>query len=220
MLAATPTIGYLSSRRDMGHSRAQRTSRSAATILFLACALAGCGASSAPPASSSLSSVPGSDDPEASNPPAATGAPAGERVRGGSPVSFRFPSATGGSDFTAQSVLGRTTVVALLATYDAASQAQARFLTTLHRAHRPRLNVGAIVVEPPVNLPLVAAFRDILALDYPLGFADPEKFLGTIPFGNTRAVPSVFILDAEGRLVWRHAGLAQVAEIEAALAEP
>jgi hypothetical protein len=112
------------------------------------------------------------------------------------------------------------TVLALVATYDAASQAQARFLSSLHRTHRPRINVAAIVVEPPANLPLIPTFRDGLGLDYPLGFADPENFLGAGPFGETRAVPSVFILDGQGRLVWRHLGLAKADEIEAALATP
>jgi len=114
---------------------------------------------------------------------------------------------------------GRATVIVFLATYDMASQAQARFLTKVFRSHTPRINAAAILLDPPENEPLLAAFGETLRLPYPLAIADRELLAGRGPFGDAHAVPTTVILDELGRMRWKHVGLAKDAEIEHGLAD-
>ncbi|MEQ9321100.1 MAG: TlpA family protein disulfide reductase, partial [Polyangiaceae bacterium] len=53
-----------------------------------------------------------------------------------------------------KSYAGRMTVIALVATYDTASQAQARFVNQLVVHHTPRINALLLVLEPPHHRPL------------------------------------------------------------------
>src|SRR5262249_29481794 len=132
--------------------------------------------------------------------------PARAPVRAGAPlgpiVDFRYESADDRlPPITAESLRGRATVIVFLATYDMASQAQARFLTMAVRHRRPRMNAAAVFLELPENRPLVAAFRDTLSLPYPVAMGDKEVVSGKGPFGDVHVVPSLVVLDAEGRLV-------------------
>jgi hypothetical protein len=131
----------------------------------------------------------------------------------GSPLSFQYQLADGKGLLTSQLLRGRSTVIVFVATYDLASQAQARFLSGLMRNH-PQINAAAIVLEPPNNRPLIVAFRDALKLEYPMAIGDAALIAGEGPFGDVRGVPSTVVLDSEGRLVWRHFGLAKEEDIE------
>jgi hypothetical protein len=108
-------------------------------------------------------------------------------------------------------------VIVFLTTYDLGSQAQARFLSGIVRRRGPSVHAAAVVLEPPENRPLIVAFRDALRLDYPVALADAPLIAGEGPFGDIPAVPSTVILDSEGRLVWKHVGLAKDEEIETVL---
>jgi len=122
-------------------------------------------------------------------------------------------------DVSAERMRGRATVIAFLATYDLASQAEARFLAKVFREHAPRINAAAILLDPPENRPLLAAFGEALRLPYPLAIADPELVAGRGPFGDAHAVPTTVILDELGRMRWKHVGLAKDSEIEQGLAD-
>jgi hypothetical protein len=119
---------------------------------------------------------------------------------------------------TPATLAGRFTLIALGATYDLPSQAQARFLTGLSRNHTPRINVALLILEPEENRPLVEAFVQALRLEYPVAFADQPTITGQGgPFPGLHHVPSIVILDREGREVWRHLGLADDKTLEKAL---
>src|SRR4051794_7561157 len=133
------------------------------------------------------------------------------------PVHFSYPTVDGQGSLGSAALFGRTSVVAFIATYDVASQAQVRFLSLEKRRHEPRLNVAAIVLEPPENLPLIVAFRDALRLDYPVALGDADLIAGGGPFGDVHGVPTTVILDRDGKIVWRHVGLAKDSDIEQAL---
>jgi hypothetical protein len=132
-------------------------------------------------------------------------------------LQFRYELADGKGFLDADSLRGRTTLLAFLTTYDLASQAEARFVTHIFRTHTPRINAAAIVLEPFENRPLVVAFRDALRLEYPVAMGDATLIAGEGPFGDVHAVPSTVVLDSEGRMVWRHIGLAKEDELERAL---
>jgi hypothetical protein len=133
------------------------------------------------------------------------------------PVHFAYPTVDGRGMLATGTLAGRTSVLAFVATYDMASQAQARFLGIVQHRREPRVNVAAIVLEPLENRPLILAFRDALRLDYPMAIGDAELIAGGGPFGDVHGVPTVLVLDAEGRIIWKHVGLAKDAEIDEAL---
>lgn len=120
---------------------------------------------------------------------------------------------------TSQRYRGRMTVVAMVATYDTASQAQTRFLETVYRRHAPRINALLLVLEPPEHRPLVEAYQSSLALSYDVALADAETIAGEGAFAGLHHVPSIVLLDREGREVWRNLGLVEVEALHAVIAE-
>lgn len=134
----------------------------------------------------------------------------------GNPISFGYPTLDG-NVLSTSSVAGRYTVLSFITTYDHFSHAQARFLSTVMKKHVPRINAGAIVLEPPQNRILVEAFVKVVAPPYPVAMADEATIHGEGPFLDLREVPTTVILDQLGREVWRHKGLASNDLIDAAL---
>jgi len=124
-----------------------------------------------------------------------------------------------GSIVSDESYAGRMTVVAMVATYDTASQAEARFVNQLYVTHTPRINALLLVLEPAQNAPLVEAFAQSLELRYDVALADPATIAGEGPFPGLHHVPSVVLLDREGREVWRNLGVANDKTIGAAIDE-
>jgi hypothetical protein len=112
-----------------------------------------------------------------------------------------------GKPLSTQTLAGRISVIGFITTYDIASQAEVRFLGDLLRRHKPRLNVAVLVLEPPENKPMVEAFASALGLPYPVALAGAATIAGRGPFAGLHHVPSVVILDREGREVFRHLGL-------------
>jgi hypothetical protein len=108
---------------------------------------------------------------------------------------------------TSGSYRGRMTVIALVATYDTASQAQARFVSSVYLRHAPRINALMLVLEPRENAPLADAFRSSLGLRYDVALADEDTIAGRGPFPGLHHVPSIVLLDRDGREVWRQLGL-------------
>ncbi|MBK8254348.1 MAG: TlpA family protein disulfide reductase [Polyangiaceae bacterium] len=120
------------------------------------------------------------------------------------PADFRFET-TDGSVLTGESLRGRYSVIAFVATYDLISQAQIKVLGLVAQSHVPRVNVAAVILEPRENKPIAEAYAKSLNAAFPIGVAD----LGTVragPFGAMRHVPTVVILDRDGRIVLRHTG--------------
>jgi len=135
------------------------------------------------------------------------------------PVRFAY-QALDGKPLSTASLSGRFSLIALGATYDLPSQAQARFLTGVARNHTPRVNVALLILEPEENRPLVEAFVQTLRLEYPVALADQATITGTGgPFPGLHHVPSVVIIDREGREVWRHMGLVDDETLNGALQE-
>jgi hypothetical protein len=111
----------------------------------------------------------------------------------------------------------RISVIGFLTTYDVPSQAEARFLTALAQHHTPRLNVAVLMLEAPENKPLVDAFVSTMGLPYPVALADAATIAGEGPFAGLHQVPSVVILDRQGREAFRHVGFLDETSLEAAV---
>jgi len=114
-----------------------------------------------------------------------------------------------GRTVSTQGYQGRMTVVALVAAYDTASQAQTRFLQSVFHRHTPRINVLLLVLEPPAHAPLVEAYRSSLGLSFDVALADADTTAGKGPFPGLHHVPSLVLLDREGHEVWRNLGLVE-----------
>jgi hypothetical protein len=145
-------------------------------------------------------------------------APAAVSLPSGNAPAFAFTSLDG-KPLSPAEVAGRTTVIGFLTTYDVHSQAEARFLAMLERHHTPRINVVALMLEAPENRPLVEAFVASLGLAYPVALADAATIAGDGPFAGLHHVPSIVVLDRDGREAWRHIGFVSEAGLEAAVRE-
>ncbi|MFO0757570.1 MAG: TlpA disulfide reductase family protein [Byssovorax sp.] len=147
-------------------------------------------------------------------------APPPERPRpevpAGRILSFSFETVDG-KPLSTETVAGRFTVIGFIATYDIASQAEARFIGGLARHHAPRINAALLALEPRDNLPLVQAFAQGMGIELPVALADAATIAGEGPFAGLHHVPSVVLLDRQGREVWRRVGLTDEATIELAL---
>jgi len=132
------------------------------------------------------------------------------------PVRFAFGT-TEGELFDSSSTRGRSTAILFVTTFDLASQAQARLLNEVLREHTPRANGGAVVLEPPKHRVLAEAFRTSLNLRYPVALANPDTLNGSGPFGRLEGVPTLVVLDREGRPVFRSTGAVSKKVMDAAL---
>ncbi len=123
-----------------------------------------------------------------------------------------------GKRLTSADLAGRLTLVAFLASYDTASQAEAHIVAAVVTRHKPRVNGLGIALEPATNRPLVEAFAQALELPYPVAMADDKTLAGEGPFAGLHHVPALVLLDREGREVWRYFGVATAETLEAVLA--
>ena len=114
---------------------------------------------------------------------------------------------TDGAQYTANDVLGRTTIVLFLTTYDAAAQIAANRLDQCLHSLARRTNAIGVAMEPPDHAVLVSTFHDTLRLSYPVLMPDPGTLAGQGPFGKIEAVPTWVVLDASGREIWRGVGV-------------
>jgi hypothetical protein len=135
-----------------------------------------------------------------------------------SAIEFEF-SGPNNAALTSGETRGRVTLIALLTTYDLASQLLARRLEELQHTHVPRLNVGAVAMETPRYEVLVGMFSGTVGLSFPVVMADPASLAGEGPFGKVERIPTLVVLDAAGRLVQRISGAPEPARIRAAVAE-
>lgn len=103
--------------------------------------------------------------------------------------------------------LGKLTVVAFVSTFDWASQAQARFMSSVARDHIAKPYCFAVAIEQQENEPLIESFASTLSLSYPVVHLPSDK-LKTTDFRSVTSVPTVWILNTTGIVVWKSNGLA------------
>ncbi len=94
---------------------------------------------------------------------------------------------------------------------------QMRYVQKVQAEHAPRVNAAAVFLEPLENRPLVRVYCESLGVRFPVGMADADTVRGKGPFAGVDTVPSVAVLDARGREVWRKVGVAHPDELHGAL---
>jgi hypothetical protein len=142
--------------------------------------------------------------------PAQPFAVAGER---GDPVQFAFGTIDGG-ELSSDTTRGRTTLLLFVTTYDLPSQAEAQLLREVVRTHKPLVNAGIVMMEPPQSAALAQVWRDSIKLDLPVAMASPSLLSGESSLGRVSGVPTLVVLDRRGRLVTRREGALSRAQLE------
>jgi hypothetical protein len=126
---------------------------------------------------------------------------------------------TQGSLFASANTRGRVTAVLFVTTFDMASQLMARRLNDAMRTHGRRFNSGAVVLEAPSAAALAEVFRRSLGLIYPVAMSDGADRSSDGPFGAIESVPTLVILDRNGRERFRRAGVLTARELDEALTQ-
>lgn len=138
-------------------------------------------------------------------------------ARLGEPIYFDFPSAGADAEVSSESTRGRVTALLFITMFDIASQIIARRLGEAITTFTPRVNAAAVVIEPPLYAELLPSYRESLSLPYPVVMADYATQSGAGPFGDITRVPTLVVLDREGRETFRHQGPLERDELEQAL---
>jgi hypothetical protein len=138
--------------------------------------------------------------------------PAGPRAE---PIEFSYV-APDGVRFDSVVTRGRVTAILFLTTYDLNSQLVAKRLNEVLRSFKPRFNAGAVVLEPGKYAVFLEPFKSSLGLLYPVVLADQATLQGEGAIGSVE-VPTLLILDVEGRPMWRLSGPATEQQIRNAL---
>ena len=143
-------------------------------------------------------------------------APATPAVAPGAPIVFSFITPDG-TPISNETMSGRPTLIALVTTYDWASQLLLRRVNQTLLSHVPRVNALGVVLEEPSYSVLLDTFAKSLNLRFGLVMADRPTLAGDGPFAPLTYVPTLLVLDAQGRLLARLQGPVERAEIDAAL---
>ncbi len=108
---------------------------------------------------------------------------------------------------------GKPTVLVFVTTGDLIGQAQVSYLVHMAKNDGDLVNYAVVALHPRKEIVLVDAYRSTLGVDFPVALAGIEATGAAGPFGEIPAVPTVVILDREGRIVWKHTGLAKNDEL-------
>jgi hypothetical protein len=188
-------------RAQIGGDRRALGTRSAgggsilAVAAALACVLAGCG------------------------PKADPGPPVGVSTKAGEPLPSSEKAAVYAFDslderpVSSETMRGKPTVIVFVSTGDIVGQAQVSYLVHMAKADGDRVNYAMIALHPRKEIVLVEAYCKTLGVEFPVALGDSAATNAAGPFGEIPAVPTLVVLDREGRLVWKHTGLAKHDEI-------
>ncbi|MDB5213200.1 MAG: hypothetical protein JWO86_1127 [Myxococcaceae bacterium] len=108
---------------------------------------------------------------------------------------------------------GKPTILAFITTGDIVGQAQIDYLVAMAKNDGAKVNYALLALHPRKEIMLVEAYTSALKVEFPVALADPSVMTPQGPFGEFSAVPTIIILDREGRIVWKHTGLAKADEL-------
>lgn len=108
---------------------------------------------------------------------------------------------------------GKPTVLAFVTTGDIVGQAQVDYLVAMAKNDGAKVNYALVALHPRKEIPIVEAYVSALKVEFPVALGDASVMNANGPFGEIAAVPTVVVLDREGRIVWKHTGLAKSDEL-------
>jgi hypothetical protein len=75
------------------------------------------------------------------------------------------------------------------------------------------VNYALIAMHPRKEIMLVEAYMSALKVEFPVALGDASAMTPQGPFGEIAAVPTIVVLDRDGKIVWKHTGLAKSDEL-------
>ena len=136
------------------------------------------------------------------------------------PVTYSYDSLDNRA-VSSKAMRGRPTVLAFVTSYDLESQAQVDYLATMARHDADHINYAFVALERPESRELVEAFRSFVQSKFGVSLtaamADAETIAGGGPFGDVHVVPTVVILDRDGKVRWQRTGLVKADDIRAGM---
>ena len=108
---------------------------------------------------------------------------------------------------------GKPTLLALVTTGDIVGQAQVDNLVAMAKNDGAKVNYALIAMHPRKEIVLVEAYMSALKIEFPVALGDPSVMTSAGPFGEISAVPTIVLLDRDGRIAWKHTGLAKPDEL-------
>jgi hypothetical protein len=114
---------------------------------------------------------------------------------------------------SSESTVGKPTVIVFTTTGDIVGQAQVSYLVHMAKNDGDRVNYAMVAFHPRKEAVLVETYKSTLGVEFPVALADAASMNESGPFGEIPAVPTVVILDRQGRIVWKHTGLAKNEEL-------
>lgn len=118
---------------------------------------------------------------------------------------------------TSAALLGKPAVLAFVTTWDLNSQAQIDFLVPMAKRDEGAVTYVMVALQARSDRELIEVYRTKLGVTFPVALADKVTISGGGPFGDVANVPTVVVLDRQGRLVWKKAGLTKSQEIREGL---
>ncbi len=100
-----------------------------------------------------------------------------------------------------------------MTTGDIVGQAQVDYLVAMAKNDGAKVNYALIAMHPRKEIVLVEAYISALKIEFPVALGDPGVMAPSGPFGEIAAVPTIVILDREGKIAWKHTGLAKADEL-------
>lgn len=155
----------------------------------------------------------------ACGPKVADGPPVGVSTKSGPPLPstekatvFAFDSLDD-RPVSSESTRGKTSVIVFVTTGDIVGQAQVSYVVHMARNDGDRVNYAVVALHPRKEVVLVESYRDTLGIKFPVALGDSAAANAGGPFGEIAAVPTIVVLDHEGRITWKHTGLVKSEEI-------
>src|SRR4029078_5961240 len=95
---------------------------------------------------------------------------------------------------------------------DIVGQAEVDYLVAMAKNDGAKVNYALVAMHPRKEIVLVEAYMTALKIEFPVALGDPSAMPAAGPFGEISAVPTIVVLDRDGRIVWKHTGLAKADE--------
>jgi hypothetical protein len=108
---------------------------------------------------------------------------------------------------------GKPTVLAFVTTGDIVGQAQVDYLVAMAKNDGAKVNYALVALHPRKEIMLVEAYMSALKVEFPVALGDASVMAPQGPFGEISAVPTIVVLDREGKIAWKHTGLAKSDEL-------
>jgi hypothetical protein len=113
---------------------------------------------------------------------------------------------------SSESIRGKIAVLVFVTTYDWASQAEVDFVVPIARHEDPKVTFALVALQGRSDRELVEHYSETLGVTFPTALADVPS-ASAAGFGEVRSVPTVIVVDASGKMIFRKEGIVKGDEI-------